>query len=271
MYRRLGGLENADGLYLYWPLLLVSVVTVNAVLVGLLLRRGHPLPRLALFQLSISFGGFAGAKLYSIVFRGRVEPLIQELESGWRYPGALLGMLAAVWIARRLLPEGLSPKAYLDVWAPSILLALAIGRFACLLNGCCAGSPSDVPWAITYPQGSLPWYDHVSNGLLDQAAHASAAVHPFPVYLMMMELALAALLFRRLGRAKFEGEIVLQFLAFHGLAKGALEFFRDPFSPFHLLVVPIGVAALFLLGWSARDGRAFVATTAMATAPVSGR
>ena len=27
----------------------------------------------------------------------------------------------------------------------------------CFLNGCCFGGPSDLPWAFTWPEGSIPW------------------------------------------------------------------------------------------------------------------
>ncbi len=32
-----------------------------------------------------------------------------------------------------------------------------VGRMGCLMNGCCFGDACSLPWAIRFPQGSLPW------------------------------------------------------------------------------------------------------------------
>lgn len=258
MYPRLGGIENVEGLLVYNPVLVVAVLVVNVALLGLLAKRGHPPLTLVPMQLAVSIGGFGGAKLYSMMFRGGIESLVEELEGGWRYPGALLGILASAWLARRFLPRGLTPGAYLDALAPGFAIGCAIGRIACLLHGCCYGAISRVPWAIHYPYGSLPWYAHREAGQLpfEGGGFLSAAVHPFPVYLFLMEVGLGVYLLRLLPRARYEGQVMLQFLAIHGIAKGALEAFRDPFSWMHVVVLPIGLVALALLGWAERAGHA---------------
>jgi hypothetical protein len=43
-----------------------------------------------------------------------------------------------------------------DVLAPSIALGSVFGRIGCLLNGCCYGRPTDLPWAITIHQSAWP-------------------------------------------------------------------------------------------------------------------
>jgi phosphatidylglycerol:prolipoprotein diacylglycerol transferase len=64
--------------------------------------------------------------------------------------GALFGAAAAfIWFARR---HRLPMLALADMIAPSLVVGLAFGRIGCLLNGCCFGGVSDVPWAVTFPQ-----------------------------------------------------------------------------------------------------------------------
>jgi phosphatidylglycerol:prolipoprotein diacylglycerol transferase len=65
--------------------------------------------------------------------------------------GGLLGML--LFVRRHRLPLlGLG-----DLVTPSIMLGLALGRIGCLLNGCCFGSPCELPWAVTFPAGDWPY------------------------------------------------------------------------------------------------------------------
>lgn len=38
--------------------------------------------------------------------------------------------------------------AALDATAPGLLLGMAVGRFGCLLGGCCAGQPASSRWGV---------------------------------------------------------------------------------------------------------------------------
>lgn len=256
MYPRIGGLEAIDGIWLYGPVNGIAALSVSLVLFWLMSRDGVRWTRLLPIGLVVAIGGFGGAKLYSFLYRGGIGPLEEELRSGLRYPGALVGMLLAVWIGGRLLPAGVSRRDYLDAWAPGFAVGGAIGRLACLLHGCCYGAPTGLPWAIRYPRGSIPWYDHLDAGRLAVEAAHSAPVHPFPIYLMAMEGALAAYLLWLWPRRRYPGQVLLHFLAIHGLSKGVIEAWRDPFDWLHLAVVPIGLAAVGVLAWLERDMRA---------------
>ena len=66
--------------------------------------------------------------------------------------------------------------------------SLAIGRVACLLHGCCYGTVTHVPWAWRYPPGALAWTEMAEAGLIEWGAHASAPVHPLPLYFLLLEL-----------------------------------------------------------------------------------
>jgi phosphatidylglycerol:prolipoprotein diacylglycerol transferase len=46
-----------------------------------------------------------------------------------------------------------------DLFAPSLVLGLAIGRIGCLMNGCCYGGTCELPWAVTFPPESPPYID----------------------------------------------------------------------------------------------------------------
>jgi phosphatidylglycerol:prolipoprotein diacylglycerol transferase len=66
--------------------------------------------------------------------------------------GAFLGGLVGLYLFWRKYCIPLLPVA--DLFAPSLILGLALGRIGCLMNGCCFGGPCDLPWKITFPWDS---------------------------------------------------------------------------------------------------------------------
>jgi len=243
MFRELFGFE------LYQPFLVISVLANVALLLFLLHSRGACIvrPRLLTYIGIIGLGGFLGAKLLSIVFHGGIRSSHIELAGGLRYPGALIGVLTIGFAFRKVLPSGLSFRCFADLWAPSFVLACAIGRLGCLATGCCYGGVCHLPWAIRYPRGSAPWYMHFQAGSIEHSDSFSLAVHPFPLYLFLMEMTLVGFLLWMIPRRRYDGQVLLAFLAIHGSFKFVLEFFRDPYHPFHQIVLPISLVAGLIL------------------------
>lgn len=54
----------------------------------------------------------------------------------------------------------------LDLAIPALMLGIAVGRIGCLMNGCCFGSPCDLPWAITFPAGSPAYMQQLDEGVI---------------------------------------------------------------------------------------------------------
>ena len=97
----------------------------------------------------------------------------------------------------------------LDFAAPAFILAHAIGRFGCLMNGCCFGGacPAELPWGI-----------HVE--------HSSVLHHPAQVYDSLMNFAvLSGLLFMERRQLRV-GQLLGATLALHGLTRFIYEFWR---------------------------------------------
>jgi phosphatidylglycerol:prolipoprotein diacylglycerol transferase len=72
--------------------------------------------------------------------------------------GGILGSL--IFMIRNKMPV----LRTFDIMAPAMILGSAIGRIGCLLNGCCFGSVTDVPWAIVFPPGSPAHVHQVAHG-----------------------------------------------------------------------------------------------------------
>lgn len=92
------------------------------------------------------------------------------------YVGGLLGFVIYLRIHRQPI------LSFADVLGSCLGLGPAIGRWSCLLNGCCFGTPSNLPWAIRYPEYSYAYASHLRNGWIEPDAPLSLAVHPVQLY-----------------------------------------------------------------------------------------
>jgi len=107
--------------------------------------------------------GIMGARFFYVVhylptFLKTDNPLFAAINltsGGLEFYGGFLAAVVVIIVYLRLKKRSI--RWYLDILAPSIMLGLAFGRIGCFLNGCCWGAPTKMPWAITFPYGSLPF------------------------------------------------------------------------------------------------------------------
>jgi hypothetical protein len=92
--------------------------------------------------------------------------------------GAVGGGIALWLLAQKVLGLKQPPIAVL---ALGLVALIAIGRWGCLVNGCCFGTITDLPWGVHYGAGSAPHFLHQSLGLL-AGSPQSISVHPYPAY-----------------------------------------------------------------------------------------
>jgi phosphatidylglycerol:prolipoprotein diacylglycerol transferase len=126
------------------------------------------------------------------------------------YGGAIGGTIGVViWAKRRdMLNLGL-----LDLCAAPLALGYAIGRIGCQISGDGDyGKPSDVPWAMGYPDGTVPTPPGVE-------------VHPTPIYETLAMGLIAWLLWRWRDRWR-PGVLFAVYLFLAGLERFLVEFLR---------------------------------------------
>ena len=109
--------------------------------------------------------GVAGARLFYVVhyfntFRGHLLSVFAIWKGGLELLGGVLLAIAVIffYLWRHKLPI----RQYLDILAVALMLALAFGRIGCFLNGCCFGKPTELPWAVRFPYGSLTYHSQVN-------------------------------------------------------------------------------------------------------------
>lgn len=156
-------------------------------------------------------GGLLGAKLLWVGEHGGEGPFVELLASraGLSWFGGLSGGAAtALAMLRR---KGLRLLPVLAAAAPALAVGHAIGRIGCLLVGDDYGRPSDLPWALAFPEGLPP---------------TSERVHPTQIYEAIALIPIAWALFRLRRRHSDDRIVVGWYLILTGSVRFAIEFIR---------------------------------------------
>ena len=179
--------ENAIGI---GPLQLraYGLAIAFGVLVGVWVappRGGNPADISYLATWSV-IAGLIGARAYHVLtdydrFQGRWLHAFAVWEGGLGIPGGLLaGVVTGVVLARR---RGLPAAQLLDVVAPAIPIAQAIGRLGNWFNQELFGRPTNLPWGLRVDVAHRP-----------DSYERFATFHPTFLYEALWNLALAGLL-----------------------------------------------------------------------------
>ncbi len=195
-------------------------------------------------------GGIVGSRAYWVVenYDQTKDDILRSLFSGsglvW-YGGVIGGTIGGVLWART---RGMLDLGLVDLAAPGLALGYAIGRAGCQVSGDGDyGDPSSLPWAMPYPDGTVP---------------TTQDVHPTPVYESVAMGFVALWLWRRRDAYR-PGVLFAFYLVLAGLERFLVEFIRrnDPTAlgvtvpALESLVLAV-VGAVWLLLASRRGGLA---------------
>jgi phosphatidylglycerol---prolipoprotein diacylglyceryl transferase len=163
--------------------------------------------------LGIILGGRIGYVLYYNLPHFIAHPLeVFELwNGGMSFHGGFLGcVVATVAFALR---RGLPMLSLGDITTAVAPIGLFLGRIANFINGELWGRPTDVPWAMIFPNGG------------------PVPRHPSQLYEAALEglvLLIVLGLMVRLGALKRPGLITGAFAVGYGVARSVCELFREP-------------------------------------------
>jgi phosphatidylglycerol:prolipoprotein diacylglycerol transferase len=217
------------------------------------LRDGKPFERFLTIAYIMVFGGIIGARLFYVLFH------LDEFAGNWTasfnpfgsdefgiaglnmYGGVLVAIIGTfVYCCWRQM----STLEVLDYFSPALGLGLGIARIGCFLNGCCFGTPTDLPWGVSFPPGSIPY-----------TVYFDAPLHPSQLYISLYGFGLFLLLHFMMKRKRFVGQTVALMFMIEAVFRFIIEYVRyyEEAMRFHLVGIhptynqAISIA-LFLLG-----------------------
>lgn len=145
-----------------------------------------------------------------------VRALIVTMQAGgvW-YGGLLLGLAAAIVYMRwRKMPV----LKTMDAFAPGIAFGHILGRAGCFAAGCCYGTPTQLPWGVTF---TSPIANYLSGTPL------GVRLHPTQLYEAGASALIFVFLLWLLPRKRFDGQVMGAYFFLYGVARYFLEFVRD--------------------------------------------
>jgi phosphatidylglycerol:prolipoprotein diacylglycerol transferase len=181
-------------------------------------------------------GGFIGARVYYMVqnWDQVQDDFFGSLFSGsglvW-YGGAIGGAVAVFLWARY---RDFLCLDLLDLSAPALAVGYAVGRIGCQLSGDGDyGTPTDLPWGMSYPDGTVP---------------TKQEVHPTPVYEALAMGLIAFVLWKMRHRLR-NGTLFALYLVLSGAERFLVEFIRRNDDVFAGLTLPqLESLALMVIG-----------------------
>jgi len=129
-------------------------------------------------------------------------------EGGLSFHGGLFGGIAAgvVYCLLKRMPI----LKVADLFAPSVMIGYAIGRLGCLLNGCCYGGPTSMPWGMRF-------FDD---------GHWTVRSHPTQLYASLLSFVFFAGLVWLEGHRRYLGQIACWYLIGASVERFLMEIWR---------------------------------------------
>jgi len=204
-------------------------------------------------------GGIVGAKLWYVALTGDPGAILSRGGLVW-YGGFIGGALAVILNSWRL---RVPVRWTMQLAAPALAAAYALGRVGCFLVNDDYGRPTDLPWGVKFPEGlPISNAENLKNlfGVPVPAGIDPAtvlAVHPTQLYEVAAMLLVFAILWSLRKRGWPVGWVFGLYLILAGIERFLVEILRakdDRFlGPFTLAqltsVIIVGLGLALIYAW----------------------
>lgn len=197
----------------YVAMYLVALIVSSVVLSFELKRNNYSTSSSSVLIFVVFVTGFVGSKIYYVFeewdqfVRSPGQIFFAISGSGW-YGGFILAFSVVILVLKI---KKLPILRTLDIMVPVAPLAEALGRLGCFFAGCCHGRPSNVPWAVSFPNGLFP---------------PNVKVHPTQLYESILSAGIFLLLWRLRKTEAKDGVKIGLYLVSAGLVRFVVEFYR---------------------------------------------
>lgn len=204
-----------------WYGICIAVAVAAAVTVAAFeaRRRGESVDHLLNMLLLILPLGIIGARLYHVIDQWSFYSQNPGLIVGGRglgIYGAVIG--GAVGLIAYTMWKKLSTLRWLDIVAPGVILAQAIGRWGNFFNQELYGYPTNLPWGIYIdPAHRLPGFEAYSH------------FQPLFLYESLLNLLGFGLLMyvgRKYGKKLLAGEVFIGYVVYYAIVRFILEGYK---------------------------------------------
>ena len=224
-------------IYSFGLMMGLAFIIANLLLVREFRRKGMPPEKAGTITLIALVAGVVGSKLFSVFenWDKFIADPTGELFSAAGltfYGGLILATLSILLYVRK---QKLGFLRVADAASPSLILAYGVGRIGCQLAGDGDyGIPTDVPWAMSYPNGTVSTLAEKNGQLValweqifpGKPVPTDIPVHPTPVYETLACLLIFALLWKLRKRPMAAGMLFSIYLMLAGLERLLVEFIR---------------------------------------------
>jgi phosphatidylglycerol:prolipoprotein diacylglycerol transferase len=202
-----------------------SLIVITAIAVGVWLaarqaeRKGFAKADIYDGALWVVLAGMLGARLFHVIDHWPHEYAPNPIRALYIWEGGLAiwggvfgGLVAVAVLAWR---RGWRLPRLLDAAAPGLVLGQALGRFACIITGDAMGKPTNGPlgFAYTNPGAMVP--------------ELGVYYTPTPVYEIIMNLAIFAVVWRLRNRKLPEGGLFLIYLLLYSTGRFIVTFWSS--------------------------------------------
>ena len=243
----------------YGLMMMVAFLMAGWLVVLELRRRGLAEDYSADMVAAAVVGGIIGAKLWYVALTRDPGALFER--GGFVWYGGFLGGAAAVILNGWRLRVPL--RWTMQLVAPALAAAYALGRVGCFLVNDDYGRPSNLPWAVKFPEGLPPSTAgnlHQLFGVPVPAGIPPAtvlAVHPTQLYEVALMLGAFFVLWTWRRRERPVGWLFGVYLVLAGVERFLVEFVRakddrllGPFTLAQLTsVILVGIGIYLLNAW----------------------
>ena len=220
------------GFEVYWYGLLIALGTLLAVVYSFSKLKEFGLDQDKVLDVIIAgvLCGIVGARIYYVIFAApgeftSLKEILDIRKGGVAFYGSLIGALAAGVVMCKI--EKVKMLPLVDLTSIGFLIGQGIGRWGNFINQEAFGSNTELPWGMT--SGEVVGYLSAHQASLEAKGMIVSPlmpVHPTFLYESLWCALGFVLLTLYIKRRKFDGEIILMYLAWNGAGRSIIEGLR---------------------------------------------